>query len=106
MVFSRGRAHHRSGPAADFRERLRWLLVRDPGAEDYTEHHEAGTLEYRFTGRRREPFRFSPKVERFPELRVSRVGPLDGVAGRAIIDKRGPLVDAQRARIRERTGVW
>ena len=36
-----------AGRLADFRERLRWLLVRDPDAEDFTEHHTAGVLEYR-----------------------------------------------------------
>ena len=33
-----------AGRLADFRERLRWLLARDPDAEDYTEHHEEAVL--------------------------------------------------------------
>ena len=45
-----------AGRLADFRERLRWLLVRDPDAEDYTEHHADGLLEYRFTPRHGLPF--------------------------------------------------
>jgi hypothetical protein len=32
----------------EFRERLRWLLVRDPDVDPYTEHHGADGLEYRF----------------------------------------------------------
>ncbi len=38
-----------AGRLADFRERLRWLMVRDEDAEEYSEHHAAGVLEYRFT---------------------------------------------------------
>ena len=44
-----------AGRLADFRERLRWLMVRDPDAEDYTEHHAAGVLEYRFAAATRHP---------------------------------------------------
>ena len=36
-----------TGRLDDFRERVRWLMVRDEDAEDYTEHHGKGTLEYR-----------------------------------------------------------
>ena len=45
-----------AGRLADFRERLRWLLVRDPDAEDYTEHHQADALEYRFMPKKGIPF--------------------------------------------------
>ena len=45
-----------AGRLADFRERLRSLLVRDPDAEDYTEHHEKAVLEYRFTPAKGIPF--------------------------------------------------
>ena len=34
-----------AGRLADFRERLRWLMVRDAESEDYTEHHAEGRLE-------------------------------------------------------------
>jgi hypothetical protein len=34
-----------AGRLEDFRERLRWLMVRDADGEDYTEHRVAGTLE-------------------------------------------------------------
>ena len=86
-----------AGRLADFRERLRWLLVRDPDAEDYTEHHEAGTLEYRFTPKKGLPFPVLTEVSGdFPELRVEAEWNHDGVAGRAIIEN-GRLVDEQRA---------
>jgi len=45
-----------AGRLADFRERLRGLLVRDPDAEDYSEHHEEGRLEYRFAPKKGIPF--------------------------------------------------
>ena len=45
-----------TGRLDDFRERVRWLMVRDEDAEDYTEHHGKGTLEYRFQPRRGIPF--------------------------------------------------
>ena len=45
-----------AGRLADFREHLRQLMVRDPEAEDYTEHHGEGFLEYRFTPKRGIPF--------------------------------------------------
>jgi len=85
-----------AGRLADFRERLRWLLVRDPDAEDYTEHHAAGTLEYRFTPKKGIPFPVLTEVSSdFPELRVEAEWDHDGVAGRAIIEN-GRLVDQQR----------
>jgi hypothetical protein len=76
-----------AGRLADFRERLRWLMVRDPDAEDYTEHHEGGALEYRFTPRRGIPFpAFAEASEEFPELRIEAHWEHDGVRGRAIIE--------------------
>jgi len=86
-----------AGRLADFRERLRWLLVRDPDAEDYTEHHAAGTLEYRFTPKKGIPFPVLTEVSGdFPELRVEAEWNHDGIAGRAIIEN-GRLVDEQTA---------
>src|SRR5580765_4085120 len=86
-----------AGRLADFRERLRWLLVRDPDAEDYTEHHQAGTLEYRFTPKKGIPFPVLTEASGdFPELRVEAEWDHDGVVGRAIIEN-GHLVDEQRA---------
>jgi hypothetical protein len=85
-----------AGRLADFRERLRWLLVRDPEAEDYTEHHEGGTLEYRFKPKRGLPFpAFTEVSSDFPELRVEAEWEHDGIAGRAIIEN-GRLVDEER----------
>jgi hypothetical protein len=82
-----------AGRLADFRERLRWLLVRDPDAEDYTEHHEGGVLEYRFTPRRGLPFpALTTASGDFPELRVEAEWDHDGVQGRAVIEN-GRLVD-------------
>ena len=60
-----------AGRLADFRERLRWLMVRDADAEPYTEHHGEGLLEYRFQPRKGVPFpAFAEASGAFPELRV------------------------------------
>src|SRR6185436_5801414 len=76
-----------AGRLADFRERLRWLLVRDPDAEDYTEHHAEGRLEYRFAPRRGIPFpAFTEASQNFPELRVEAEWDHDGVQGKAVIE--------------------
>ena len=76
-----------AGRLADFRERLRWLLVRDPDAEDYTEHHAAGLLEYRFTPKVGLPFpALTVASGDFPELRVEAEWEHDGVQGRAVIE--------------------
>jgi hypothetical protein len=85
-----------AGRLADFRERLRWLLVRDPDAEDYTEHHEAAALEYRFTPANGIPFpAFAQVSVDFPELRVEAHWDHDGVRGRAVIEN-GRVVDEER----------
>ena len=87
-----------AGRMADFRERLRWLLVRDPDAEDYTEHHEGGVLEYRFTPKKGLPFPALTEVSGdFPELRVEAEWDHDGVRGRAVIEN-GRLVGEQTDR--------
>jgi hypothetical protein len=76
-----------AGRLADFRERLRWLMVRDRDAEDYTEHHEGGALEYRFTPRRGIPFpAFVEASGEFPELRIEARWEHDGVRGSAVIE--------------------
>jgi hypothetical protein len=76
-----------AGRLDDFRERLRWLMVRDEEAEDYTEHHAEGTLEYRFEPRRGIPFpAFAAASADFPELRVEAEWERDGVRGRAVIE--------------------
>ncbi len=82
-----------AGRLADFRERLRWLMVRDQEAEDYTEHHGEGVLEYRFTPKKGIPFPAFAEVSReFPELRVEAQWQHQGARGRAIIEN-GTLVE-------------
>lgn len=76
-----------AGRLADFRERLRWLMVRDADAERYTEHHGAGVLEYRFQPKRGIPFpAFAEASGAFPELRVEARWEHDGVRGSAVIE--------------------
>ena len=93
-----------AGRLADFRERLRWILVRDPDAEDYTEHHEGGVLEYRFQPKKGVPFPALAEASGdFPELRVEAEWDHDGVRGRAVIEN-GRVVDEASA-ARETPGV-
>jgi hypothetical protein len=76
-----------AGRLADFRERLRWLMVRDPDGEDYTEHHDGAALEYRFTPRRGIPFpAFAAASGEFPELRIEARWDHDGVRGSVVIE--------------------
>ena len=82
-----------AGRLADFREHLRQLMVRDPDAEDYSEHHGAGFLEYRFAPRRGIPFpAFTEASGEFPELRVEASWERGSVRGRAVIEN-GRLVE-------------
>ena len=84
-----------SGPGRlqDFREHLRWLMVRDIDAEDYTEHHAEGMLEYRFEPKQGIPFpAFVATSAEFPELRVEAEWEHEGVRGRAVIEN-GRLVE-------------
>jgi len=86
-----------AGRLADFRERLRWLMVRDADAEDYTEHHGEGRLEYRFAPKKGVPFpAFTEASGDFPELRVEAEWEHDGVRGRAVIEN-GRLVQEAAA---------
>ena len=90
-----------AGRLDDFRERLRWLMVRDEDAEAYTEHHAGGTLEYRFQPRRGIPFpAFTAASVDFPELRVEAEWERDGVRGRAVIEN-GQVVEQANARAGE-----
>jgi hypothetical protein len=85
-----------AGRLADFRERLRWLMVRDADAEDYTEHHAEGRLEYRFRPEKGLPFpALTAASEDFPELRVEAEWEHDGERGRAVIEN-GRLVEEER----------
>jgi len=90
-----------AGRLDDFRERLRWLMVRDEDAEDYTEHHAPGALEYRFRPRRGIPFpAFTAASADFPELRVEAEWERDGERGRAVIEN-GQLVEQTAAHLDE-----
>ena len=81
------------GRLEDFRERLRWLMVRDADAEDYSEHHGEGLLEYRFEPKLGIPFpAFAQASADFPELRVEAEWQHDGVRGRAVLES-GRLVE-------------
>jgi hypothetical protein len=81
-----------AGRIDEFSERLRWLMVRDEDAEDYSEHHAEGVLEYRFTPRKGIPFpAFTAASVDFPELQVEAEWEHDGVRGRALIEN-GRLV--------------
>ena len=94
-----------AGRLADFRERLRSLLVRDAEAEDYTEHHDAAALEYRFTPAKGIPFpAFAQASVDFPELRVEARWDRDGVPGRAVIEN-GQVVDEEHG-ARSSEGVY
>jgi len=60
-----------AGRFEEFRERVRWLLVRDPDVDPYTEHHGDEGLEYRFRLEKGIPFpTFVAASAEFPELRV------------------------------------
>jgi hypothetical protein len=83
------------GRIADFGERVRALMVRDVDAEKYSEHHDAGVLEYRFEIEKGIPFpAFASASTEFPELRVEAQweNPAQGVRGRAVIEN-GRLVE-------------
>ena len=76
------------GRLDEFREQLRWLMVRDVDAENYTEHHAGDGLEYRFEIKKGVPFAaFANASEEFPELRVEAEwrNAAQGVRGRAIM---------------------
>ena len=82
-----------AGRLEEFRERVRWLMVRDMDAEDYTEHHSAGVLEYRFEPKQGIPFPpFVAASADFPELRVEAEWEHGGVRGRAVIEN-GRLIE-------------
>ena len=82
-----------AGRFEEFRERVRWLLVRDPDTDPYTEHHAQDQLEYRFELVKGLPFpTFVAASADFPELRVEAEWDKDGAKGGAAIEN-GRLVD-------------
>ena len=87
------------GRLEEFREQLRWLMVRDVDAENYTEHHAGDALEYRFELSKGVPFAaFANASEEFPELQVEAEwrNSAQGVRGRAILQA-GRLLDHETA---------
>ena len=81
-----------AGRFEEFRERVRWLLVRDPDTDPYTEQHGAGGLEYRFEMVKGIPFpSFIAASGEFPELRVEATWDRDGVKGGVAIEGGRPV---------------
>jgi hypothetical protein len=81
------------GRFEDFRERVRWLLVRDPDCDPFTEHHAPDCLEYRFALQRGIPFpSFVSASAEFRELRVEVNWDQAGKKGGAAIEG-GRLVE-------------
>ena len=98
-----------AGRLADFRERLRWLMVRDPDAEEYTEHHGEGRLEYRFEPKQGIPFpTFVQASADFPELSVEarwvHSADKDEVHGRVLIEA-GKVVEREIEKNTEKKDV-
>jgi hypothetical protein len=98
-----------AGRLMDFHERLRWLLVRDPDGEDYTEHHDGDGLEYRFTPKKGIPFPALTEASgAYPELRVEAEWEHDGIRGRAVIENgrvvEGEAVEPQTAGVEVAAG--
>ena len=81
-----------AGRFEEFRERVRWLLVRDPDTDPYTEHHAATLLEYRFEVLKGIPFpSFVAASGEFPELRVEAEWDRDGAKGGVAIEGGRPV---------------
>jgi hypothetical protein len=94
-----------AGRLEDFRERLRWLMVRELDAEDYSEHHGEGVLEYRFEPKQGIPFpAFVQASADFPELRVEAQWERDDLHGRAVIEN-GKLVEREIEKKAEKKNV-
>src|SRR5687767_6945566 len=76
-------------------------MIEDMDAEDYTEHHGEGVLEYRFEPKQGIPFpAFTSVSAEYPELRVEAEWEHNGVRGRAVIEnghlsQQTPDLDAQ-----------
>ena len=82
-----------AGRFEEFRERVRWLLVRDPDVDPYTEHHGAHGLEYRFALDKGIPFpTFVTASGEFPELRVEAEWDKDDAKGGVAIEQ-GRMVE-------------
>jgi len=81
-----------AGRFEEFSERVRFLLVRDPDVDPYTEHHGSGTLEYRFELDKGIPFpAFIAVSAEFPELRVEAEWDKAGARGGVAIESGRPV---------------
>jgi len=81
-----------AGRFEEFRERVRWLLVRDPDTEPYTEHHSTAALEYRFELSKGLPFpAFVAASAEFPELRVEAAWDKEGAKGGVVFECGRPI---------------
>jgi hypothetical protein len=81
-----------AGRFEEFRERVRWLLVRDPEVDPYTEHHGAQGLEYRFRIDKGLPFpSLVAASAEFPELRVEASWDHGGRKGGVVIEAGRPV---------------
>jgi hypothetical protein len=97
-----------SGQLEQFRERVRWLLVRDIDAGDYTEHHAAGRLEYRFVAEKGIPFpAFATASAEYPGLRVQAEwrNEMRALAGQAVIEGGRLLEQSSGSLAQDATGV-
>jgi len=82
-----------AGRFREFQERVRWMLVRDPDVDPYTEHHEPDRLEYRFAMEKGIPFpSFVAASGEFPELRIEAEWDKGGAKGGVAIEQ-GRVVD-------------
>ena len=81
-----------AGRFEEFRERVRWLLVRDPDTDPYTEHHADTALEYRFELAKGLPFpTFVAASAEFPELRVEAEWDKEGAKGGVVFESGVPV---------------
>ena len=81
-----------AGRFEEFRERVRWLLVRDPDVDPYTEHHGAEGLEYRFQLQKGIPFpAFVAASAEFPELRVEAAWDQGSSKGGVVLESGRPV---------------
>jgi hypothetical protein len=88
-----------AGRLADFRERLRWLMVRDEDAEEYSEHHAEACSNTASRRRRASRFpAFTAASADFPSCRSRRNGSTTACAGARVIENGRLVQQAPRAR--------
>jgi hypothetical protein len=80
------------GRFGEFRERVRWLLVREPDVDPYTENHSSDRLEYLFEIQKGLPFpTLVAASAEFPELRVEAEWDHAGKQGGVAIENGRPV---------------